>query len=380
MKVIHLISSLDKGGAESQLVQLVNLQLKQGIKIKICYLKGNSYWVDYLEKNNIQCYFLNYKNSFNLISLLITLYSFWKIINNFKPDIIHSHLSPSEIVSYLVSFFVKNIKFITTKHLDSLIFTGSKTNVPNLFSKFIENIILNRNDKIICISNSVLNFFLKNTKISKSKFILVYYGIDYNLYDSNYSHEVDLFYKKYNLSREIFIIGNIARHVPQKNILFLIKAFKLFNEEKRNKSKLILVGNGPLTSKLKKISKKQNIYKDIIWIDYFENNPILYKVFDVFCLTSDYEGLGLVLLEALSAKTPVVATNISAIPELIKDKKNGFLVEQNNHEQLSEILSRLQEFDLTHIKENGRKLIENKFSTEKMSSKILDVYKGILGV
>ena len=50
MKVIHLISSLDKGGAESQLIELIDHQLKQDLEIKVCYLKGNSYWVNYLEK------------------------------------------------------------------------------------------------------------------------------------------------------------------------------------------------------------------------------------------------------------------------------------------------------------------------------------------
>ena len=85
----------------------------------------------------------------------------------------------------MTSFFVKKIKFITTKHLDSLIFTGSKTNVSNLFGKLLENFILKRNHKIICISNSVLNFFLNNTKVSKSKFTLVYYGINYHVYEDD---------------------------------------------------------------------------------------------------------------------------------------------------------------------------------------------------
>ncbi len=378
MKVIHLISSLDKGGAESQLIELIDHQLKQDIEIRVCYLKGNSYWVNYLEKKNIKCFFLNYKNSFNIISLFFTVLSFIKIIKNFKPNIIHSHLSPSEIVSFFTSFFVKDIKFITTKHLDSLIFTGSKTNIPNYLSKFLENLILNRNNKIICISKSVLNFFVNNTKILDTKFELVYYGITYDFYDKDLSKEVSFFYKKYNLNKDIFLIGNIARHVPQKNIHFLIKAFQQFVENKKINSKLILVGTGPLTKKLKKFSKELNVYDKIIWIDFFENNAVLYKIFNIFCLTSNYEGLGLVLLEALSSKTPIVATNISAIPEIIQDRQNGFLVNQNDYEGLADIFSYLYQTDLTNIKENGRKSIELKFSTNKMSSKIFEIYSKII--
>lgn len=378
MKVIHLISSLDKGGAETQLVELINHQLKQNIEIEVCYLKGNSYWVDYLKKKNINCYFLNYKNSLNLINLVFSVNLFIKIIKRFKPDIVHSHLSPSEIISFLTSFFVDKIKFVTTKHLDSLIFTGSKTNVSSLLGKFIENIILSRNDKIICISNSVLNFFLTNTKISRSKFTMVYYGINYNLYDEIFDEEISFFYKKYKLKKNTFIIGNIARHVPQKNIYFLIRAFKVFKENKKVDAKLILVGNGPLTNDLKRISKEFNLSEDIIWIDFFENNVVLYKIFNVFCLTSHYEGLGLVLLESLSAKTPIIATNTSAIPEIIENNHNGFLVEENDYNKLSELFSNVYDEDLTKIVENGRKFIEEKFSPEDMCLRVFKVYKDTL--
>ena len=76
MKVIHLISSLDKGGAETQLVELINHQLKQNIEIEVCYLKGNSYWVDYLKKKNIKYTYTNYNSGIcegmNLASKLIS--------------------------------------------------------------------------------------------------------------------------------------------------------------------------------------------------------------------------------------------------------------------------------------------------------------------
>lgn len=379
MKVIHLISSLEKGGAETQLVELVNQQIKNNIKIQICYLKGNPYWQKYLEKKKIECHYLDYQNIFNIIKLFRAVCLFLNITCKFQPDIIHSHLTPSEIVSFLSSFFIKNVKYITSKHVDSLILTGSRSNYANFFAKMLENIILKRTDKIICISRSVYKYFLKNTNIPKSKFCIIYYGINYHFYKKKYKKEIKLFYKKYKLSKNSYIIGNIARHVHQKNIYFLLKSFQLFINKYNNiNAILILVGKGNLTNVLKKTAKKLNISKKIIWISFFENNAVLYKLFDIFCLTSNYEGLGMVLLESLSSRTPVIATKTSAIIEVIKNNKTGFLVEKNDHKKLSKLFFQLYKKKLLQITKNGLKLIETKFTSKKMSSGILKVYKNLL--
>ena len=115
----------------------------------------------------------------------------------------------------------------------------------------------------------------------------------------------------------------IARHVKQKSLDFLIKAFSEFRKN-NIKSKLILVGNGPETKNLKILSKELKLDKDIIWIDYSENVLKILKLSNVFVLPSRYEGFGLVLLEAMYAKRPIIASKVSAIPEVIKNNWNDY--------------------------------------------------------
>ncbi len=67
MRVIHVISSLDKGGAESQLVYLIQEQIKQNLEINVCYLRGNSYWVKLLESKNVKCHFFRLFKNFKYI-------------------------------------------------------------------------------------------------------------------------------------------------------------------------------------------------------------------------------------------------------------------------------------------------------------------------
>ena len=375
MKIVHLISSLDKGGAESQLVELIKQQLKDDNQIEVYYFKGNSYWADYLNSKKVKCYNLRYNNSYNLFKLIYSIYIISKLINKFKPNIIHAHLNLAEVVLFFLSFIKKNTKLLISKHLDSFILSGSNSNKINFFSKLFENLILSRADKIICISRSVYNFFVDNTNLKKNKFFQIYYGIDYKFYDSLNNFELENFYKKNNLKKDEYIIGTISRHVPQKNLQLLLTSYKNFIDKYNIPSKLIMVGDGKLNKQLKSRAKELSIEKSVIWINFYENNSILFKVFNVFCLTSNYEGLGLVLLEGLSAKTPIIATNISAIPEIIKNNYNGYLFEKNNFKQLSDLIFKVYNSDNSEIINNGRKLIEEKFSLEKMSKNISEIYQ-----
>ena len=104
MKIVHLISSLDKGGAETQLVELIKQQLKDGNQIEVYYFKGNSYWADYLNSKKVKCYNLRYNNSYNLFKLIYSIYIISKLINKFKPNIIHAHLNLAEVVLFFLSF------------------------------------------------------------------------------------------------------------------------------------------------------------------------------------------------------------------------------------------------------------------------------------
>jgi glycosyltransferase involved in cell wall biosynthesis len=119
----------------------------------------------------------------------------------------------------------------------------------------------------------------------------------------------------------------VARHVEQKSLDIVIKSFSQFVQQNpKIKAKLIMVGKGHLESKLKFLAKELNINNKIIWIKYTNKINLFFNIFNIFCLSSKYEGLGLVLLEALASGIPVLATKTGAIPEIIKNKKNGYLV------------------------------------------------------
>jgi len=96
-----------------------------------------------------------------------------------------------------------------------------------------------------------------------------------------------------------------------------------------------MIGKGYLTNYLTQLAKNLNIDKKIIWIKNTNNINLYFNIFDMLCLSSRYEGLGLVLLESLVSGVPVSATRSGAIPEIIKNNKNGYLVKYGDTNNFS---------------------------------------------
>jgi glycosyltransferase involved in cell wall biosynthesis len=227
---------------------------------------------------------------------------------------------------------------------------------------------------IIFISKNVKKYFSLKIKNSKNKTSIIYYGIDRFYF--NYGSIINKKLKNLRDNKKQFIVLNIARHIPQKRIDLLLLGFNEFLKENSN-TKLILVGSGPDTKKLKLLSAKLRIIKKIIWIDYAENIKELFNISDVFCLTSEYEGLGLVLLESLYLKKPIITVKKSAMNEIIKDSYNGISLKNNfTSKDLSNCLTKLKKNKIfrNKIVKNGKTELKHKFSVEKMYNQTQQIY------
>ena len=104
MKILHVITSLNKGGAENHLFRLATIQAQKKNDVKIIFFKGNSYWKKYLKKNKVNSIKFSLFNNYNLIQIFIILFKILKLIRKEKPDIVHAHLALPEILIFLFKF------------------------------------------------------------------------------------------------------------------------------------------------------------------------------------------------------------------------------------------------------------------------------------
>ena len=376
MIIVHLITSIDKGGAETHLYSLIKKQVANKNKVYVVFLKGNGYWKKFLTQIGVKVFKLNFENNYNLLNFIKVFLNLKKLIIKISPNIVHAHLSTMEILGALVKFSLKKkFKFFITKHLDSFFLEASFGRKIFLRGIFIDRFIINQCSKVICISKQVRKYFQKKIK-KKNKYKLIYYGFSSRDFKSNKNLK-SIFKKirvKYKIHKKDFIITNIARHVRQKSLDVLLKAYSIYIK-KSGDSKLILVGNGIENSNLKKLANKLEINHSICWINNYEKIKDIFLLSDVFILPSKYEGLGLVLLEAMSSKTPIIASNSSAIPELIKNNYNGFLFKEGDYEDLAKKMKYIENKNLRKkFSRNSVKFLNNNFDIDKMNTLTSIVY------
>lgn len=137
------------------------------------------------------------------------------------------------------------------------------------------------------------------------------------------------------LNDQAFIIGNVGRLHPDKDQATLIRAFSEFHKEYAN-SQLVILGTGRLEQQLKDLAREQGVEQQVLFLGQVPDAVSYYKAFDLFALSSDREPFGLVLLEAMVAKVPVVASDCGGASEVVAGA--GYLFEFSNVEDLRSVM------------------------------------------
>jgi glycosyltransferase involved in cell wall biosynthesis len=320
MKIIHIIPSLRKGGAE-RLVQDIceEIHTKTSHEIKlITFSEENT-------KQKLHSFHLHLKSNYTpsiTSKSLLNIDNLQKFINKFKPDIIHSHLWESEILLTKIdinnavrfSHFHDNIPQLNTK-----IVPKNKKQLINFFEK---KIFLNRNNNnFICISNDTFEYAKRVLpKKNNIKIHLIPNAINFHNFYSNY--EVNF--------NEINLI-NIGSFVPKKNQKLALLILKNLLK-KGYKSSITFLGEGPLLFDLISLSKDIGLEKYVNFKGNVEDVKQYLSKSNVMLHTANYEPFGLVLLEAMASGVPVISLDGKGNRDFIKNHTNGVIIEEENVE------------------------------------------------
>jgi glycosyltransferase involved in cell wall biosynthesis len=175
----------------------------------------------------------------------------------------------------------------------------------------------------------------------------------------------------------ILFVGNL---IPRKGLHYLIEAAKHVIKENED-TKFVVVGEGPLKNNLISYSKEQGVSNKFAFLGGVSEAmlPKLYNCADIFASPSIQEGQGISLLEAQATAKPVVAFNVSAINEVIKNKETGLLVKPDSYELANALSCLLSNKSLREkMGRSGREFISKNFSWDICSKKMLSVYSEAL--
>jgi glycosyltransferase involved in cell wall biosynthesis len=286
-------------------------------------------------------------------------------------SLVHAHLPPAELYARaaLLGIPRAELPLIITKHNDCPFHR-----VPG--ECLVERWVAQRADAVICISEAVNRYMTaRKVAIEPPRLITVAYGIDIAPYEAVAEAEVAALRREWGADSETMVIGFVGRLVLQKALDQLIAAFALLRKKTARKVKLVIVGRGPLQSTLQQCARAHHVCDGIVWAGFRADIPRVMRAFDVFALTSDFEGFGLVLIEAMAARRPVVATRVSAIPEVVVDGETGLLAEKRSPESIAAALERMMDPELrAEMGEAGHQRACEHFTLERMHHATDDVY------
>lgn len=320
--VIHVITTICRGGAENQLLVLVQEQIQSGRTVLVAPLKGEPELADDFEK--LGAVVVNSLLNLNPLRQILEL----KRLLKGGDFVIHAHLPRAELISAYAS---QSNTLIFSRHNAEPFFPGAPKLISNLLSRFVAR----RANAGIAISEAVKNFVIQRGEVPGG------FPLEVVLYGASTIQESSfpvINRESLAIPEDAFVIGTVSRLAPQKDIFTLIEILRLALRN-NPKSMLVIIGDGPQKIQLQEFAKKRRVEEKIIWLGRRDRIRTHIRLFDVFVLTSLYEGFGLVLLEAMQSGIPIVASNNSAVPEVLGPDFQGLCVTGSAPDFLSKIES-----------------------------------------
>lgn len=371
MKVMHIITGLNNGGAEGVLFRLCTHD-KKNEHIVVSMMDMGKYGSLLLD-NNISVYALNMPRGMLSLKGLRQLY---KLIKNEKPDVVQTWMSHADLVGGLLSKLagVKKI-FWNVRHsnLDSK--KSSKKTVAIIrLSSYLGKYIPN---KIICCAHKAYDVCI-SLGYPKEKLVVINNGYNFESlkFDSKGAERIR---EEFKIPENIFLIGKVARYDPAKNHKVLIEAFKKVND-KYVDTRLVLVGRelDLNNSRLKELLEKNSLIGKVYLLEQRTDINSIMSLLDLHVLSSSFgEGFPNVLAEAMAVGTPCVSTDVGDAAVIVSDK--GWIVPTDNPTALSESIIQAYQMkgssDWEKLKFSCRAHVLNSFCINNMVKEYNNVWQ-----
>jgi glycosyltransferase involved in cell wall biosynthesis len=199
---------------------------------------------------------------------------------------------------------------------------------------------------VIAVSDAVRDHTGRYLGLSSAKIRTIRHGVDTVPFARVTAAERDQLRAEWGASNETVVVGTVGRFVAQKSLHILLEGFALYRAASSRSARLVMVGYGGLESVLKARAIEIGLADEVVWTGFRDDIPTVMTSFDIVALSSKCEGFGLVLLEAMAAGKPIVATNASAIPEIVEDGVNGLLIPVDDPVAFSASFKRLEDASL----------------------------------
>ena len=342
MKVLHVLSSLNVGGAERLGIDLaVEQRESQGFSVNILSM-GDA---DEPLEAEVRAFNLPLINTSNIKKLRTTMKSM---------DIVHVHSAHCLLRILLASLGLK-VRIIFTHHNDQ-VYKNFKWKLIHLFASF-------RIHKITFVVKRAEDKFIKTYPIFHNKVATILNGVPIR--------------KTTKKESEIFRLGHVGRFAQLKAQHILIQAISALDRRYQDAISLLFYGTGDLLTYNQELARTLIPNVDVEFHSFITDRDEIYSNIDCLVVTSETEGLSLAILESISSGTPIIASDVGGNSELITNNVNGYLYPFGDIEALAQYIQKLvsDHNNYQYLRNENLKIRGKGYPIAKCAQGYADVYK-----
>jgi glycosyltransferase involved in cell wall biosynthesis len=367
-KICHISKVTGISGSEKHLLILLGSLVARGYDTTCLVLEEAArpvgYYADQLAAKGVQTARIRINGDLDPW-LIIRLY---RQFRRGDYDLVHTHLIHADLYGSVAAKLAGVPAIVSTRHNEDRF-------REHPFFIFLNHLIAPLHQRVIVISKALGFYTARLEGVNPARIAPIYYGLPFA--DLPRPGEVR---REFHLPADAPVIGTVGRLTEQKGQRTLLHAFARVLGDHPG-AYLFIVGEGELRSTLQTLAQELDIAGRVIFTGYRDDAPRLMADFDVVAVPSLWEGFGLVLLEAMNAGRPVVASRVSAIPEIVLDGETGLLVPPDDAEALAAALGRLlgDHALAGEMGRRGRERLRSHFSVERMVDETEALYRDLLG-
>ena len=363
IKVLHIIKSLGRGGAEMLLPETLKQHNQTNFEFHYIYfLPWKNQMVETIELagGKVTCLKAN-----NNVQLLLQFFKIIKYCRKNNIQVIHAHLPWAGFVSRLVHVLTKIPTLYTEHNLQERY---------HLVTRILNKLTFNFQSLGIGVSNDVTNSITKNIN-PKVTAITILNGVNTNSFKRGNIEARKSIRDQFDIPQDAFLVGTVAVFRFQKRLDFWLEVMA---NAIKNDSKIfgIIVGAGPLEANLLAKHNELGLEGKVFFTGIQTKVKPYYEAMDAFMMSSSFEGLPIALLEAMSMECAIIATNAGGIKEVLRPNIDGLILDVDNWEELSQLVLDLSQDSkkLTDFKIKSRERVVSAFSIEAMVSQLEALY------
>ena len=370
LKVLYTIPDMTLGGSQRLLSELALELEKSGVDGRVVVLRDESrVHPDYAFPGESPA-FLNYSgNYFNLKETRACVGRLRSLIQEEKPDVVHSFLWTADLVTSLALTKLPKVAYVSYI-LDARPWMQSKRWKHRFRRWFTRRSFRKTNARFVAVSQAAKNHFCQYLPYESDRATLAYNGIKAEEFGTPTRTKVG----------EETVFGIVGRLVAEKGHAYLLRAAAVL--KKRGLAfRVKIAGQGELREELEALARELGIEGEVEFLGAVDDVRSFYQELDVFVVPSiNSEGLPTTILEAMATRLPVIATDIGGAAEAIDSGKNGLVIKSHDSERLAEVMiqfasdrARLQAFG-----DAARQTVEERFTLQQMANSVLEQYQTAL--